>query len=36
MVELKKQDLEFEAKKFFEAYKKDIGKSIREGGIAIS
>jgi replicative DNA helicase Mcm len=30
LVELKKQDLEFEAKKFFEAYKKDIGESIRE------
>ena len=30
MAELKKQDLELEAKKFFEAYKKDIGKSIRE------
>ena len=27
---MKKQDLEFEAKKFFESYKKQIGKSIRE------
>lgn len=30
MVETKKQDLELEAKKFFEAYKKDIGQSLRE------
>ena len=27
---MKKQDLEFEAKKFFESYKKQIGESIRE------
>ena len=27
---MKKQDLEFEAKKFFEAHKKEIGKSIRQ------
>ncbi len=30
-MELKKQDFEFEAKKFFEAYKKEVGRSIREG-----
>tara|TARA_Y100000310_G_scaffold330753_1_gene402972 strand:+ start:516 stop:2525 length:2010 start_codon:yes stop_codon:yes gene_type:complete len=29
-MELKKQDLEFEAKKFFEAHKKEIGESIRQ------
>jgi len=29
-MEMKKQDLEFEAKKFFESYKKQIGESIRE------
>ena len=29
-MEVKKQDLEFEAKKFFEAHKKEIGESIRE------
>ncbi len=30
-IDIKKQDLEFEAKKFFEAYKKEIGKSLRDG-----
>lgn len=30
-MELKRQDLELEAKRFFETYKKEIGKSIREG-----
>jgi len=29
-MEIKKQDLEFEAKKFFEAHKKEIGESIRQ------
>ena len=29
-MEMKRQDLEFEAKKFFEAHKKEIGKSIRQ------
>ena len=29
--DIKKQDIEFEAKKFFEAYKKEVGQSIRSG-----